>query len=117
MADMANNTFKVGGDAYPNRFYVKDSTNGTSSSAYNTWLKAQQAAGTPVIVVYPLATSTSETVTAQPMSTVEGDNTASITQASMSGLEIQVTYMATVELTIEEVEAAQLSPDVEVRIQ
>ena len=51
------------------------------------------------------------------MQTATGDNTAEITQAGMSGLELEVTYMAGVTLTVEEVEDAQLSPDVEVTIQ
>lgn len=59
---------------------------------WKQWLAAQYAAGTPVIIVYPLATSTTETVTGQPMQTAEGDNVVEITQASMDGLELQVTY-------------------------
>ena len=61
-------------------------------TAFKTWLADQYAAGTPVIVVYPLGTPTTETVTGQQLSTVAGDNTAEITQASMSGLELEVTY-------------------------
>ena len=44
-------------------------------TAFKAWLKAQYDAGTPVIVLYPLATPTTETVTAQPLSTVKGTNT------------------------------------------
>ena len=58
-----------------------------------TWLAEQYAAGTPVIVVYPLATPTTESVAGQPMQTVEGDNTAEITQASLNNLELQVEYI------------------------
>ena len=91
---------------------------GTATVAqFKQWLADQYAAGTPVIVIYPLATATTESVTAQPMSTAEGDNTAEITQSSMSGLELEVTYQAGVALTVEEVEDAQLSPDVEVTIE
>ena len=77
----------------------------------------QYANGTPVIIVYPLATATTESVTAQPMHTELGDNTVSITQASLDDLELSVTYLAGVQLTVEEVEDAQLSQDVEVTIQ
>ena len=88
----------------------------TATNDFTTWLAAQYAAGTPVIVIYSLATPTTETVTGQPMSTTQGDNIAEITQASLGNLELQVTYMAGVSLTIEEIEDAQLSPDVEVTI-
>ena len=98
------------------RLYLRDTSFATVSDL-TTFLANQYVAGAPVIVVYPLATSTTETVTAQPMSTTEGDNTVEITQASMSGLELEVTYVAGVVLTVEEVEDAQLSPDVEVTIQ
>ena len=64
----------------------------TTTTEWQQWLSAQYTAGTPVIVVYPLATETTETVTGQPMSTTEGDNTAEITQASMDGLELEVKY-------------------------
>ena len=97
-------------------FGVRD-TSFNSLAGFQAFIAAQYAAGTPVIIVYPLATATTESVTGQPMQTVQGDNTAEITQASVSGLELQVTYMAGVQLTVEEVEDAQLSPDVEVTIQ
>lgn len=89
----------------------------TTAADFKQWLSGQYENGTPVIVVYPLETPTTGSVTGQPMSTVEGDNTAEITQASMSGLELEVTYQAGVALTVEEVEDAQLSPDVEVTIE
>ena len=83
---------------------------------FKAWLAAQYAAGTPVIIVYPLATATTESVAGQPMSCVEGDNTAEITQASMDGLTLEVTYLAGATVTIQEVENAQLSDDVDVTI-
>lgn len=67
---------------------------GTATVAqFKQWLADQYAAGTPIIVAYPLATPTTESVTAQPMQTVEGDNTAEITQASLNNLELQVEYI------------------------
>lgn len=60
---------------------------------FKQWLANQYAAGTPVIVIYPLATQTTNTVTPQPMQTAAGDNTAEITQASMAGLELEVEYV------------------------
>ena len=60
---------------------------------FQQWLAAQYAAGTPVIIVYPLATETTETVAGQDMEIVDGDNAVEITQASVDGLEVGVTYM------------------------
>lgn len=65
----------------------------TTVTNWKKWLVDQAAAGTPVIVIYPLATETTETVTGQPMSTAEGDCTAEITQAGMAGLELEVEYI------------------------
>ena len=113
VANMNQNEFSL----FTNGNIAFKNANTTSTSDWTTFLTQQFAARTPVIVVYPLATATTESVTAQPMSTAEGDNTAEITQASMSGLELEVTYQAGVQLTVEEVEDAQLSPDVEVTIE
>ena len=74
------------------RFYVK-TTAASTVELWKTWLAAQYAAGTPVIVVYPLETPTTETVTGQAMETAAGDNTAEITQAGMAGLELEVEYI------------------------
>lgn len=41
---------------------------------WTDWLASQYAAGTPVIVLYPLATETTEQTTAQHLSTYEGTN-------------------------------------------
>ena len=112
-ANMSIGQYKLA--ATNNDVYFKTSYNNTTD--WTAFLAQQYAAGTPVIVVYPLATPITETVTGQPMSTAEGDNIVEITQASMSGLELEVTYTAGVVLTVEEVEDAQLSPDVEVTIQ
>ena len=54
-----------------------------------TWVAAQYAAGAPVIVIYPLDEETTETVTAQPLSTAEGDNTITSTDYYATG---SVTY-------------------------
>lgn len=65
----------------------------SNAAALKTWLADQYATGMPVVIVYPLETTTTETVTGQPMSTVEGDNIVEITQASMDGLELEVKYI------------------------
>jgi hypothetical protein len=84
--------------------------------AFKQWLATQYNAGTPVIVVYPLDTAITESVTAQPMNIQAGTNIVQITQASMDDLELEVKYKAGVAVTITEVENAQLDDNVEVTI-
>lgn len=64
-----------------------------TANDFKSWLAGQYAAGTPVIVLYPLATPATETVTSQPLSTEEGDNTMTVT-AEVDNIEFDVTYMA-----------------------
>jgi hypothetical protein len=73
-------------------FAVNWNSNITSLEDWQQWLQDQYNNGTPVIVVYPLATPTTESVTLQPMSVVDGDNTLEITQASLPGLELAAEY-------------------------
>ena len=63
-----------------------------SLAAWQQWLAAQYAAGTPVIVVYPLATETTESVAGQTLQVTDGDNVLEITQASLDGLELEAKY-------------------------
>lgn len=88
----------------------------TSTTVFQQWLADQYAAGTPVIIVYPLATPTTESVTGQTLQVQDGDNTLEITQASLTGLELEATYKSLVQLTIQEVEDANLNNNVEVTI-
>ena len=88
----------------------------SSVTVFKQWLADQYAAGTPVIVIYPLATPTTESVTGQTLQVTDGDNVLEITQASMSGLELEAQYQASVSLTIQEVQDANLDPNVEVTI-
>ena len=68
----------------------------TSTSANITslkqWLSDQYAAGTPVMIVYVLATETTESVTGQTLQVQDGDNTLEITQASIDDLELEAEY-------------------------
>lgn len=65
----------------------------TTLSDWTTFLATQYAAGTPVIVVYPLATAQDEVAPVpQTMQVVAGDNQLDIVQAGMSGLEVEVKY-------------------------
>ena len=59
---------------------------------FKQWLADQYANGTPVIVVYPLATPTTETATAQPMNIQKGTNIIEVTEASLDDLELEVKY-------------------------
>lgn len=67
-------------------------TYGATTQEFKTWLAAQYAAGTPVIVIYPLATPVVEHVNPQALNTVAGTNTLEITQASLAGLELKAEY-------------------------
>lgn len=68
------------------------------------------------IIVHPKTTPTTETVTPQPMQIQAGTNIVEITQASLNNLELEVSYKAGVEVTVEEIENAQLDNSVEVTI-
>lgn len=85
-------------------------------TTFKQYLAAQYNAGTPVIVIYPLATPTTESVTGQALQVTGGDNVLEITQASLNNLELEATYNSLVQLTIQEVEDANLNNNVEVTI-
>lgn len=85
-------------------------------ASFKQFLAAQYANGTPVIVVYPLATPTTESVAGQTLQVQQGDNVVEITQAAIDGLEIEAKYQAAVSLTIQEVQDANLDPNVQVTI-
>lgn len=109
---------KVGADSAvsnSNMFIIHDD-NYTDLDSYKAWLSAQYAAGTPVIVLYPLATPTTESVAGQTLQVTDGDNVLEITQASIDGLELEAQYNTLVQLTVQEVESANLDNDVTVTI-
>ena len=70
------------------------------TSTYNTvaefkqWLTDQYNAWTPIIVVYPLATPTTESVAGQTMNIPAGNSTIEITEASLDNLELSAKYKA-----------------------
>lgn len=80
-----------GTQIYSANYYMKPLTS-TTVSNFKQWLAQQYAAGTPVIVVYPLATPTAESVAGQTLQVTDGDNVLEITQASMTGLELEAKY-------------------------
>lgn len=111
----------------PNRVIVRSNKNvgfmnmscttiNSTITNWTTYLAEQYAAGTPVITVYPLATPTAESVAGQALQVTNGDNVLEITQASLTRLELEATYKSLVQLTIQEVEDANLNNNVEVTI-
>ena len=62
-----------------------------SLAAIKSYLAAQYAAGTPVIVVYPLAEATTESVAGQSLSTAAGTNVVSVT-AEVSPIALEAEY-------------------------
>ena len=92
LSGMPENSFRLGSQVYPRRLYVKSSAYATDATTWTNYLKAQYAAGTPVIIVYPLATPTTESVAGQTLQVQEGNNILEITQASMEGLELEASY-------------------------
>ena len=62
-----------GSQVSSNRIYIRD-TRETTATAFANRLATEYASGNPVVVLYPLATSTTEQLTAQPMDTARGDN-------------------------------------------
>ena len=93
-------------------FRLEDNTVAT----FKAWLADQYAAGTPVILLVAAATPTTESVTGQALQVTAGDNVLEITQASLDNLKLEATYKSLVQLTIQEVEDANLNNNVEVTI-
>lgn len=83
---------------------------------FKQWLADQYAQGTPVIVVYPLATATTETVTPQPMNIQTGTNVIEITQASLDNLELEAKYLAGAVVSSSLTQSRNLDNSVEVTV-
>lgn len=99
LANMEDLTCKAGwvsGTTNNDSLYVAYAKYENNLVGFKQFLADQYAQGTPVIVVYALATATTETVTAQPLSTQAGTNIVEITQASIDNLGLEVSYKATV---------------------
>lgn len=72
-----------------NRLYISYNSM-ANEEELKQYLADQYAAGTPVIVVYPLATPVTETAEGQSMAFMKGLNTVEITQASLDNLELEI---------------------------
>ena len=79
----------IGASAY--WYFIPTDQTLDTVEGWTAWLAEQYAAGTPVIVLYPLAKAVEESVTAQPLTLAEGDNTLTAT-AEVSGIEFEVKY-------------------------
>lgn len=75
----------------PYRLYLKYAAMATAEDL-TAWLATQYAAGTPVIVIYPLATGTTESVAGQSLNTVNGGNVISVT-AEVSEVPLDIEYL------------------------
>lgn len=73
-------------------FSIRYDAANENTTTFKQWLADQYAAGTPVIIVYPLAEPTTESVTEQPLTVQAGTNIVEITQASIDNLAMEVGY-------------------------
>lgn len=87
---MNDKEIKLGYTSTYNRLYLKY-YDMTTADDLKQWLADQYNAGTPVIVVYPLATPTTETTTPQSLPIVQGNNIVEAT-GSLNGLEMEISY-------------------------
>lgn len=87
---------------YGTNIFFCDTTNITGSStsevqnAFKEFAAAQYAAGTPIIVMFALATETTETVAGQHLTTAAGTNTVSVT-SNVDPVTLTVVYKGTEE--------------------
>lgn len=86
----SNNTINNYGNVLFN--YTMSNIGVSDVTSWNNWLATQYANGTPVIVIYPLNASATESVTAQTLTTQLGTNVLDITQSSIADLPIEATY-------------------------
>ena len=85
--------YHIGSDIAWDRLYIyADRSLYATAADFANYLAQQYAAGTPVIVIYPLATPTTESVAGQTMQVQAGNNVLEITQASLTGLELEAEY-------------------------
>ena len=83
--------YSVYGVQVNNAMYIK-TTQFNNVGQFKQYLATQYTNGTPVIIVYPLETPTTETVTEQSMNIQKGTNIIEVTEASLNDLEIEVKY-------------------------
>ena len=84
-----NGQFKHGSNT--NTYYFKD-TSSEDVTAFKAKIATAYASGNPYIVIYPLATETTEQTTAHALTTAQGTNTVSAT-ANVSDIQAEIKYM------------------------
>lgn len=89
IADMSISRFSATSQSIVVRY--DDCLSGASVTPFKAFLAAQYAAGTPVIVIYPLAEEVTETVTPQPLTTAAGTNSVDAT-AEVSPITLEIEY-------------------------
>ena len=89
-ANMDRECVAIGGNKIT--FYINLAGENRTVDDMKAWLASQYAAWTPVMFIYPLATETTETVTGQTLTTIQWDNTLTITQWSIDNLPIEANY-------------------------
>ncbi len=96
--DMENETIKLTAqwsDLTNPLIYIKTTAWSNNLNNFKARLTDQYSSLTPVIVVYPLKTPTTETVTGQTLNIQTWSNTIEITQASIDNLWLYAKYKAT----------------------
>lgn len=89
-ANLPDNSIKLTYSSNYGMIIIKDTAYSTKDE-FTDYLAAQYAAGTPVIIVYPLATPATEQVAAQPLTTAAGTNIVSVT-AEVSPIALECKY-------------------------
>lgn len=72
-------------------YFAPNMTTYATKEDFAAWLASQYAAGTPVIIIYPLDSPTTESVTAQHLATAQGDNSVSVV-SNVDPVTLEVEY-------------------------
>ena len=91
LTSMSDGQIKTGTSSSTRRLFIRDDSCETADDL-TAKLSAMFAAGTPPILVYPLATETTEQGTAHALTTAEGTNIVDVT-ANVGPVEAKVEYM------------------------
>ena len=94
-ADSSTNSVRINNSAMVLFYYDMASAGITTSAEWNAYLAAQYAAGTPVIVIYPLAEETTEQTTPHSLHTSAGTNIVDV-ESNVDPVELEVEYVASV---------------------
>lgn len=76
---------------YASTILIRDDTFGTDTASFKAYLAAQYAAGTPMTIIYQLATPIEETITAPPLVLTKGTNIIDI-DTTVKPTSMTITY-------------------------